>query len=98
MSSIITLRARYGGGDERVRLFFFYDSRFLKSKVAIIQTELESVQKQNEANVKDLNLALDRLKQLENFKEQLLTKNAALERMIKKYEERNLELDKQVKV
>lgn len=70
----------------------------MKSKVAIIQTELETVQKQNEANVKDLNLALDRLKQLENFKEQLLTKNAALERMVKKYEERNLELDKQVKV
>lgn len=79
-------------------IFAFVDSRFLKSKVAIIQTELETVQKQNEANVKDLNLALDRLKQLENFKEQLLTKNAALERMVKKYEERNLELDKQVKV
>ncbi|EAT38225.1 AAEL009865-PA [Aedes aegypti] len=71
--------------------------KFLKSKVAIIQTELEAVQKQNEANVKDLNLALDRLKQLENFKEQLLTKNAALERTVKKFEERNLELDKQVK-
>nr|XP_029715668.1 coiled-coil domain-containing protein 175 [Aedes albopictus] len=71
--------------------------KFLKSKVAIVQTELESVQKQNEANVKDLNLALDRLKQLENFKEQLLTKNAALERTVKKFEERNLELDKQVK-
>ncbi|XP_062550586.1 uncharacterized protein LOC134215402 [Armigeres subalbatus] len=71
--------------------------KFLKSKVAIIQTELESVQKQNEANVKDLNLALDRLKQMENFKEQLLTKNAALERTVKKFEERNLELDKQVK-
>ncbi|XP_038119315.1 testis-expressed protein 9 [Culex quinquefasciatus] len=71
--------------------------KFLKSKVAIIQTELETVQKQNEANVKDLNLALDRLKQLESFKEQLLTKNAALERTVKKFEERNLELDKMVK-
>lgn len=66
--------------------------------MAIIQTELETVQKQNEANVKDLNLALDRLKQLESFKEQLLTKNAALERTVKKFEERNLELDKMVKV
>ncbi|XP_053688686.1 dynein regulatory complex protein 1 [Sabethes cyaneus] len=71
--------------------------KFLKSKVAIIQTELEAVQKQNDANMKDLNLALDRLKQMENFKEQLLTKNAALERTVKKYEERNLELDKLVK-
>ncbi|XP_058836421.1 dynein regulatory complex protein 1-like, partial [Topomyia yanbarensis] len=71
--------------------------KFLKSKVAIIHTELETVQKHNEANVKDLNLALDRLKQLDNFKEQLLTKNAALERTIKKFEDRNLELDKLVK-
>ncbi|XP_055628420.1 uncharacterized protein LOC129769910 [Toxorhynchites rutilus septentrionalis] len=71
--------------------------KFLKSKVAIIQTELESVQKSNEANVKDLGLALDRLKQMENFKEQLLTKNAALERTVKKFEERNLELDKLLK-
>lgn len=43
-------------------------------------------------------MALDRLKQLESFKEQLLTKNAALERTVKKFEERNLELDKMVKV
>ena len=72
--------------------------RFLKSKVAILQTELEASQKQNEANVKDLNLALDRLKQLEAVKEQLLTKNGALERTVKKYEERNVELDKLLKV
>ncbi|XP_058462168.1 IgA FC receptor [Malaya genurostris] len=71
--------------------------KFLKSKVAIIQTELETVQKQNEANVKDLNLALDRLKQMDNFKEQLLTKNSALERTVKRFEDRNLELDKLVK-
>ncbi|XP_055532225.1 dynein regulatory complex protein 1 [Wyeomyia smithii] len=71
--------------------------KFLKSKVAIIQTELETVQKQNDSNVKDLSLALDRMKQLESFKEQLMTKNAALERTVKKYEERNLELDKLVK-
>uniref|UniRef100_A0A182QWV7 Testis-expressed sequence 9 protein n=1 Tax=Anopheles farauti TaxID=69004 RepID=A0A182QWV7_9DIPT len=71
--------------------------KFLKSKVAILQTELEASQKQNEANVKDLNLALDRLKQLEAVKEQLLTKNGALERTVKKYEERNVELDKTVK-
>uniref|UniRef100_A0A182NJP7 Testis-expressed sequence 9 protein n=1 Tax=Anopheles dirus TaxID=7168 RepID=A0A182NJP7_9DIPT len=71
--------------------------KFLKSKVAILQTELEASQKQNEANVKDLNLALDRLKQLEAVKEQLLTKNGALERTVKKYEERNVELDKTLK-
>ncbi|XP_055610562.1 uncharacterized protein LOC129757382 [Uranotaenia lowii] len=71
--------------------------KFLKSKVAIVQTELEAVQKQNEANVKDLNLALDRLKQMEHMKEQLLTKNAALERTVKKFEERNLEMDKMLK-
>uniref|UniRef100_A0A182PF35 Testis-expressed sequence 9 protein n=1 Tax=Anopheles epiroticus TaxID=199890 RepID=A0A182PF35_9DIPT len=71
--------------------------KFLKSKVAILQTELEASQKQNEANVKDLNLALDRLKQLEALKEQLLTKNGALERTVKKYEERNVELDKLLK-
>uniref|UniRef100_A0A182VKZ9 Uncharacterized protein n=1 Tax=Anopheles merus TaxID=30066 RepID=A0A182VKZ9_ANOME len=71
--------------------------KFLKSKVAILQTELEASQKQNEANVKDLNLALDRLKQLEAVKEQLLTKNGALERTVKKYEERNVELDKLLK-
>ncbi|XP_049290195.1 uncharacterized protein LOC125767558 [Anopheles funestus] len=71
--------------------------KFLKSKVAILQTELETSQKQNEANVKDLNLALDRLKQLEALKEQLLTKNGALERTVKKFEERNVELDKMLK-
>ncbi|XP_050074705.1 uncharacterized protein LOC126562287 [Anopheles maculipalpis] len=71
--------------------------KFLKSKVAILQTELEASQKQNEANVKDLNLALDRLKQLEALKEQLLTKNGALERTVKKFEERNVELDKLLK-
>ncbi|XP_053665756.1 girdin [Anopheles marshallii] len=71
--------------------------KFLKSKVAILQTELEASQKQNEANVKDLNLALDRLKQLEALKEQLLTKNGALERTVKKFEERNVELDKMLK-
>uniref|UniRef100_A0A182JX46 Testis-expressed sequence 9 protein n=1 Tax=Anopheles christyi TaxID=43041 RepID=A0A182JX46_9DIPT len=71
--------------------------KFLKSKVAILQTELEASQKQNEANVKDLNLALDRLKQLEAVKEQLLTKNGALERTVRKYEERNVELDKLLK-
>uniref|UniRef100_A0AAG5D320 Testis-expressed sequence 9 protein n=1 Tax=Anopheles atroparvus TaxID=41427 RepID=A0AAG5D320_ANOAO len=71
--------------------------KFLKSKVAILQTELESSQRQNEANVKDLHLALDRLKQLEALKEQLLTKNSALERTVKKFEERNLELDKLLK-
>uniref|UniRef100_A0A182M684 Testis-expressed sequence 9 protein n=1 Tax=Anopheles culicifacies TaxID=139723 RepID=A0A182M684_9DIPT len=71
--------------------------KFLKSKVAILQTELETSQKQNEANVKDLNLALDRLKQLEALKEQLLTKNGALERTVKKFEERNVELDKLLK-
>ncbi|XP_053674705.1 uncharacterized protein LOC128725012 [Anopheles nili] len=71
--------------------------KFLKSKVAILQTELEGVQKQNEANLKDLNLALDRLKQLEALKEQLLTKNGALERTVKKFEERNVELDKTLK-
>ncbi|KFB50490.1 AGAP007052-PA-like protein [Anopheles sinensis] len=72
--------------------------KFLKSKVAILQTELETSQRQNEANVKDLHLALDRLKQLEALKEQLLTKNSALERTVKKFEERNLELDKLLKV
>ncbi|XP_050094107.1 uncharacterized protein LOC126576849 [Anopheles aquasalis] len=71
--------------------------KFLKSKAAILQTEMESSQKQNEANVKDLHLALDRLKQLEALKEQLLTKNSALERTVKKFEERNLELDKLLK-
>ncbi|XP_058124256.1 uncharacterized protein LOC131282070 [Anopheles ziemanni] len=71
--------------------------KFLKSKVAILQTELETSQRQNEANVKDLHLALDRLKQLEALKEQLLTKNSALERTVKKFEERNLELDKLLK-
>ncbi|XP_052873667.1 uncharacterized protein LOC128278985 [Anopheles cruzii] len=71
--------------------------KFLKSKAAILQTEMESSQKQNEANVKDLHLALDRLKQLEALKEQLLTKNGALERTVKKFEERNLELDKLLK-
>uniref|UniRef100_A0A182WL13 Testis-expressed sequence 9 protein n=1 Tax=Anopheles minimus TaxID=112268 RepID=A0A182WL13_9DIPT len=71
--------------------------KFLKSKVAILQTELEASQKQNEANVKDLNLALDRLKQLEALKEQLLTRNGALERTVKKFEERNVELDKLLK-
>ncbi|XP_058065979.1 macoilin-2-like [Anopheles bellator] len=71
--------------------------KFLKSKAAILQTEMESSQKQNEANVKDLHLALDSLKQLEALKEQLLTKNGALERTVKKFEERNLELDKLLK-
>ena len=70
--------------------------KFLKSKVAIIQMELDAALKQNEAHVKDLNVAIDKLKQFEQLKEQLLTKNTALEKTIKKNEDKMFELNKQL--
>lgn len=72
--------------------------RFLKSKASILQTELETAQKENCEYVKKINDLVESNKQAEAMKELLLNKTKALEKTVSKFEEKNGNLEKKQKV
>lgn len=72
--------------------------RFLKSKASILQTELETAQKENCEYVKKINDLVESNKQAEAIKELLLNKTKTLEKSVSKYEEKNGNLEKKQKV
>jgi TolA-binding protein len=61
-----------------------------------LQTELDTVQEEHEQKLRELSEALKRLTHMSNLREQATCKNVALEKVVVRFEQRNVELEKKV--
>lgn len=71
--------------------------KFLKSKVTILQDEMETLQKENVKKTEELQVFQEKAGKLEQQKEQLITKNNSLQASLKKHEDKVAELELQVR-
>lgn len=74
-----------------------FQNRFLKAKVTILQTELETSQKDNIKKTEDLQINNEIRKQVEQQKDEACSKNTNLQIKCTKLEEKNQEIELKLK-